>query len=130
MAGVSSSITSLSSSLYWGGCSSSSCDENVTKQIVLGFDPPESLWSLAFEDSRPPLSADDPRSSVTLKIQVYCANMDWRQSNATPELHRIHTTPAIDAHLLPESYISPSHIERHIYLHYFAAILHLRHHIK
>jgi hypothetical protein len=49
-------------------------------------------------------------SSVTLKIQVYCANPGSRQSNAARS-YMEYTTPAIN---LPESYMTASQIERHI----------------
>jgi hypothetical protein len=46
-------------------------------------------------------------TSVTLKIQVYRAKVECRQSNATPGLHQIQVTPVIIAHLLLESNIIP-----------------------
>ena len=55
-----------------------------------------------------PASTRQP--SVTLKIQVYCANPGSRQSNAARS-YMEYTTPAIN---LPESYMTASQIERHI----------------
>jgi hypothetical protein len=63
-------------------------------------------------------------SSVTLKIQMYRANMDSRQSNATPELHQIHVTPAINTQAVSWVNTLPISNQCHTMLRYFATIWH------
>jgi hypothetical protein len=63
-----------------------------------------------------------PSASVTLKIQVCRANMDLRQSNATPELQSIQVTPRINTQAVSRVNTLPISNKCHIMLRYFAAI--------